>query len=101
MSQLQPDIPAQLGNHTPKWGGNLSCGACSNEESMGVATIVFQGWFWKMSSSKASPRKPESAKGQSATEQQMRVGGKRVEEEGKEELSYSESRYLKIETILH
>ena len=43
MSQLQPDIPAQLGNHTPKWGGNLSCGASSKEEYMGVATIVFQG----------------------------------------------------------
>lgn len=76
MSQLQPDIPAELGNHTPKWGGNLSCGACSKEESMGVATIVFQGWFWKMSSSKASPRKPESAKGWSECYRTANEGGR-------------------------
>ena len=36
--------------------------------------------------------------GQSATEQEMREG---KEEEGIEELSYSESVYLKIETTLH
>ena len=78
MSQLQPDIPAQLGNHTPKWGGNLSCGACSKEESMGVATIVFRGGFGRCPAPRRHPGSQNQPKaGQSATEQQMRVGGKR------------------------
>lgn len=34
MNQFQPDIPAKLCNHTPKWGGNLSWGC------------LFQGWVY-------------------------------------------------------
>lgn len=106
MNQSQPDIPAKLCNHTPKWGGNLSWG-CLFHESMGVTAITFSGAALEDVQWMASLKKPGSAQSWSECHKTGSEGGR--ERKGKKErikgLSYSESlgdaKHMKMETMLH
>lgn len=84
MSQLQPDTPPGTVATLPGGSATHPRGACSKEEAVGGATIAFPGAVLEDVPQKA---------GQNATRQEPGEGRihKRREQDGMEELSYSES----------